>query len=146
MGVLCCHFRPKMFSPGDRVRYHSHTHTLGAHVLATVVGPSPNGTQFCHIRYIRPGGITPVDHESAQLSRLEAVAHVFSLLASVEGTTVCLEIPLQCPPPPGTPSLGDRLPPAPGRPSRATPGLCKGGGGYFFEASKMQVKPAFASW
>ena len=68
MGVLCCHFRPKMFSPGDHVRYHSRT--LGAHVLATVVGPSPNGTQFCHIRYIRPGGVTPVDHESAQLSRL----------------------------------------------------------------------------
>ena len=39
MGVLCCHFRPKMFSPGDHVRYHSRT--LGAHVLATVVGPSP---------------------------------------------------------------------------------------------------------
>ena len=167
MGVLCCHFRPKMFSPGDHVRYHSRT--LGAHVLA--------------------GGVTPVDHESAQLSRLEAVAvespkspespdvtpmspqpqtpaqpkqptmaanvprkrslqstldaflkpnpvvtddgsdaivqltgsptqpkrprsptvaedaifvsAVFSLLASVEGTTVCLEIPLQSPPPPG---------------------------------------------
>ena len=195
MGVLCCHFRPKMFSHGDHVRYHSRT--LGAHVLATIVGPSPNGPQFCHIRYIRPGGVTPVDHESAQLSRLEAVAvespkspkspdvtpmspqpqtpaqptqptiqsvlfsypedlyrsfgssitfvldethwhrinakvasHVFSLLASVEGTTVCLEIPLQSPPPPGRPSLGDRLPPPPGRPSRATPGLCKGGGGY----------------
>ena len=71
MGVLCCYFRPKMFSPGDHVRYHSRT--LGAHVLATVVGPSPNGLQFCHIRYIRPGGVTPVDHESAQLSRLEAV-------------------------------------------------------------------------
>ena len=72
MGVLCCYFRPKMFSPGDHVRYHSRT--LGAHALATVVGPSPNGPQFCHIRYIRPGGVTPVDHESAQLSRLEAVA------------------------------------------------------------------------
>ena len=23
MGVLCCYFRPKMFSPGDHVRYHS---------------------------------------------------------------------------------------------------------------------------
>ena len=72
MGVLCCYFRPKMFSPGDHVRYHSRT--LGAHVLATVVGPLPNGPQFCHIRYIRRGGVTPVDHESAQLSRLEAVA------------------------------------------------------------------------
>ena len=35
MGVLCCYFRPKMFSPGDHVRYHSRI--LGAHVLATVV-------------------------------------------------------------------------------------------------------------
>jgi hypothetical protein len=64
-------FRPKMFSPGDRVWYHSRT--LGAHVLATVVGPSPNGPQFCHIQYLRPGGATQVDHESAQFSRLEAV-------------------------------------------------------------------------
>ena len=86
MGVLCCYFRPKMFSPGDHVQYHSRT--LGAHVLATVVGPSPNGPQFCHIRYIRPSGVTPVDHESAQLSRLEAVA---------------VESPLQPPPlPPET--------------------------------------------
>ena len=50
--------------------------TTHAHldVLATIVGPSPNGPQFCHIRYIRPGGVTPLDHENAQLSRLEAVA------------------------------------------------------------------------
>ena len=66
MGVLCCYFRPEMFSPGDHVQYHSRT--IGAHVLATVVGPSPNGPRFCHTRY------TPVDHESAQLSRLGAVA------------------------------------------------------------------------
>ena len=32
MGVLCCYFRPKMFSPGDHLQYHSRT--LGAHVLA----------------------------------------------------------------------------------------------------------------
>ena len=25
MGLLCCYFRPKMFSPGDHVRYPSHT-------------------------------------------------------------------------------------------------------------------------
>jgi hypothetical protein len=72
--------------------------------------------RFCHILYIRPGGLTPADPESAGLSRLEAVvvaspqvaSRVFCLLASVEGTTVCLEIPLQsplgetvtCPPPP----------------------------------------------
>ena len=65
-------FRPKMFCPGDCAWYHSRT--LGAHVLATAVGPSPNGPQFCHIRYIRFGGVTQVDHETAQLSRLEAVA------------------------------------------------------------------------
>ena len=143
MGVLCCHFRPKMFSPGDHVRYHSRT--LGAHVLATVVGPSPNGTQFCHIRYIRPGGVTPVDHESAQLSRLEAVAVESPKSPESPDVTpmspqLCLRqwrvpqfalrYPCNPPPPPGTPSLGDRLPPPPGRPSRATPGLCKGGGGY----------------
>ena len=36
-------------------------------------GAFTNGLQFCHIRYISPGGVTQVDHESAQLSRLEAV-------------------------------------------------------------------------
>ena len=35
-------------------------------------GASPNGPQFCHIRYMCPGGVTE-DHENAQLSRLEAV-------------------------------------------------------------------------
>ena len=68
--MSCPFFRSKMFSPGDRVWYHPHT--LGAHVLATVVGPSPDGPQFCHMRYVCPGGVTQVDHESAQLSRLEA--------------------------------------------------------------------------
>ena len=67
MGVLRCYFRPKMFSPGDHVRYHSRT--LGAHVLAT---------------------------------------------ASVEGTTVCLEIPLQSPPPPGDRHLATVSPPPTG--------------------------------
>ena len=124
MGVLCCYFRPKMFSPGDCVQYHSRT--LGAHVWATVVGPSPNGPQFCHIRYIHPGGVTPVDHESAQRSRLDR---------GCGGTTVCLEIPLQSPPSPPPPP-GDRHlatvspPPPPGRPSRANVGDCKGSGGY----------------
>ena len=113
MGVLCCHFRPKMFSPGDHVWYHSRT--LG--VLATVVGPSPNGPQFCHIRYIRPGGVTPVDHESAQLSRLEAVA---------------VESSLQSPPPPGDRHLATvSPPPPPGRSSRANTAVCKGGAGYY---------------
>ena len=81
MGVLCCYFRPKMFSPGDHVRYHSHT--LGAHVLALV-----------------------------------------------EGTTVCLEIPLQSPPPP----LGDRhlvtiSPPHPGDRRALTREFARGGQG-----------------
>ena len=50
-----------------------HSCTLGAHVSATVVGPSPSGLQFCYLRYICRGGVTQVDHESAQLSRFEAV-------------------------------------------------------------------------
>ena len=64
----------------------------------------------------------------------KVASHVFSLLALVEGTTVCLEIPLQSPPPPPP---GDRHlatvsppPPPPGRPSRANPGVCKGGARY----------------
>ena len=60
---------------------------------------------------------------------VKVASHVFSLLASVEGTTVCFEIPLQSPPPPRRSSLGDRLPPPAGRPSRANPGVCKGAGG-----------------
>ena len=105
MGVLRCYFRPKMFSPGDCVRYHSRT--LGAHVLATVVGPSPNGPQYCHIRYIYPGGVIPVDHESAQLSRLEAVAV----------PQFALKYPCNLPPPPA----GDRhLATAPPPPTQET--------------------------
>ena len=55
--------------------------------------------------------ITFVLHET-HWHRINAkvASHVFSLLASVEGTKVCLEIPLQSPPP-GRPSLGDRPPP-----------------------------------
>ena len=102
----------------------------GAHVLASVVGPSPNGPQFCHIRDLRPGGVTPVDHESAQLSRLEAVA-VESVLAPVRGTTVCLEIPLQSPPPPGDRHLATVSPPHPGD-RRALPReFARGAGGRF---------------
>ena len=71
--VFCPFFRPKMFSPGDRVWHHPRT--FGAHVLTTVVGPSPNGPQFCHMRYIHPGGVTQVDHERAQLSRLDWWLH-----------------------------------------------------------------------
>ena len=118
MDVLCCYFRPKMFSPGDCVRYHSRTlRALG--VLATVVGLSRNGPQFCHIRHIHPGGVTPVDDESAQLSRLEAVAV----------PQFALKYPCNPPPPPGRPSLGDRLPPPkPRTPPRANVGDCKGVG------------------
>ena len=31
MGVLCCYFRPKMFSPGDHVWYHSRTLARAEH-------------------------------------------------------------------------------------------------------------------
>ena len=44
----------------------------------------------------------------------KVASHVFSLLASVEGTTVCLEIPLQSPPPPGDCHLATVSPPHPG--------------------------------
>ena len=46
----------------------------------------------------------------------KVASHVFSLLASVEGTTVCLEIPLQSrpPPPPGHRHLVTVSPPHPG--------------------------------
>ena len=58
-------------------------------------------------------------------------SHVFSLLASVEGTTVCLEILLQPPPPPReTVTWQPSPPPPPGRPSCANPGVCKEGAGY----------------
>ena len=57
-------------------------------MLATVVGPSPNGPQFCHIRYIRHGGVPQVDHESAQISRLEAV--VVASPKSLHLCSVCL--------------------------------------------------------
>ena len=69
-----------------------------------------------------------LDETCWQRISAKVASHVFSLLASVEGTTVCFELPLQSPPPPGRPSLGDRVPPPTGRPSHANPGVCKGGG------------------
>ena len=136
MGVLCCYFRPKMFSPGDRVRCHSRT--LGAHVLATVMGPSPNGPQFCHIRaFLYPevlyhsfGSLMTFVLDKSHLLHINAkvASHVFPLLASVEGTTVCLEIPLH-PPPPERPSLGDRRPSLPGDRRVLTWEIARGAGG-----------------
>ena len=58
-----------------------------------------------------------------------------SLLASVEGTTLCLEIPLQ-PPPPGRPSLGDRLPPHPGDRRALTRRFARGAGARGVECFK----------
>ena len=59
----------------------------------------------------------------------KVASHVFSLLASVEGTTVCLEIPLQSPPPPGHRHLVTVSPPHPGD-RRALPwDFARGGGG-----------------
>ena len=61
---------------------------------------SPNGPQFCHIWYIRPGGVTPVDHESAQLSTLEA------------GAVPQFALKYPCnPPPPGDRNLATVSPP-----------------------------------
>ena len=70
---------------------------------------------------------TMVVLEKTHWQRINAkvASHVFSLHASVEGTTVCLEIPLQPPPPPpGDRHLATVSPPPkpPGRPSRANPG------------------------
>ena len=63
--------------------------------------------------------ITSVFHESRwQSIDAKDTSLVFCLLASVEGTMVCLRIPLQCPPPPPG-----------GRPSRAREADFKGGGG-----------------
>ena len=130
--VSCPFFRPKMFSPGDRVWYHSRT--FGAHMLATVVRPLPNGPQFCHMRYI-PGGVTQVDHESVQLSGLQAV--VVASPQSLHLCSVCLQqwrvpqfaLKYTCnPPPPGGEDHHLATPPRGGRPSRAMGGDCKGGG------------------
>ena len=135
--VSCCFSRPKIFSPGDRIWYHSRT--LGAHVLATVVEPSPNGPQFCHIQYIRPGeSLQWIMREArgcgsciTQFSRVAGHHPHGCLLASVEGTTVCLEIPLLPPPPhPGRPSLGDCLPPPPMGDCCTLWGEIARGGGY----------------
>ena len=90
-----------------------------------------NGRQFCYIRYIRPGGVTQVDHGSAQLSRLEAMVvaspksagspeitpmasqpQTLAVCIVMQGTTVCLEIPLQSPPRGETVTW--RTPPPPG--------------------------------
>ena len=93
--------------PIDRVRYHSST--LGAHVLATVEGPSPNGPQFCHIRYICPGCV--LDESHWHRINAKVASPVFSLLASVEVPQFALKYPCNPPSPPGRLSLGDRLPP-----------------------------------
>ena len=62
------------------------------------------------------------------IMRRKVASHVFSLLASVEGTTVCLEIPLQSPPP-GDRHLVTVSPPHPGD-RRALPrDFARGAGG-----------------
>ena len=85
-------------------------------------------------------GSTQVDHESAQLSRLEAA--VVASPNSLHPCSVCLhqwrvpqfalKYPFNLPPPWGRrPSLGDHLPHQPGGgggASHATGGDCKGGG------------------
>ena len=122
--VLCPFFRPKMLSPGDREWYHSRT--FGAHVLATVVGPSPNGPQLCHMQYIRPGGVTEVDHESAPT--LKARGCGGCITQSLHLCSVCLHqwripqfaLKYPCNLPPSPPPGGDR--------SRATGGDFKGFG------------------
>ena len=70
------------------------------------------------------------------IATLFTFSPVFSLLASVEGTTVCLEIPLQPPPPLGRLSLGDRLPPPHlGDRCALTGEIASGGGDCFYMIS-----------
>ena len=136
-----------MVSQADCVWYHSRT--LGAHVLATVVGLLPNVLQFCHMRRIRPGGVTQVDHASAQLSRLEAVVVAspkspespdITPMASQPQTPAvylhqwrvpqfALKYPCNRPPPPQWRDrhLATVSTPLRGRPSRAMGGDFKGG-------------------
>ena len=59
----------------------------------------------------------------------KVASHVFSLLASVEGTIVCLEIPLQSPPPPGDRHLATASPPHPGDRRALTREFARGAGG-----------------
>ena len=59
----------------------------------------------------------------------KVASHVFSLLASVEGTTVCLEIPLQSPPPPGDCQLATVSLPHPGDRRALTREFARGAGG-----------------
>ena len=63
----------------------------------------------------------------------KVASHVFSLHASVEGTTVCLEIPLQSPPtPPGDRHLATVSPPHPGDRRALTREFARGGQGICF--------------
>ena len=136
MGVLCCYFRPKMFSPGDHVRYHSRT--FGAHVLATVVGPAPWATVLPHsILYRSFGSSITFVLDETYWHRINAkvASHVFACLHQWRVPQFALQYPCNPPPPPGRPSLGDRLPPPPGS---ANPGVCKGGEGMSSVCIKSQ--------
>ena len=46
MGVLCCYFRTKIFSPGDRVQYHPVTVMQTEHVQQFKVCYSPTQKFF----------------------------------------------------------------------------------------------------
>ena len=128
---------PRCFLP---VTVYGTTHTHLVHMCWLLLwGLHQMGSMFCHIRCMRPGGVTQVDHESAQLSRLEAV--VIASSKSLHLCSVCLHqwraplfaLKYPCNLPPhmggGGLSLGNRLPPGwGGRPSHATGGDFKGGG------------------
>ena len=136
--MLCPFFRPKMFSPGDRVPL-THTwctcvgHCCGAFTkwATTVQSVLFSYPEILYRSFGPP--ITCVLHESRWQSITAKVASlVFCLLASVEGTTVCLELPLQSPalPQGGDHHLATVCPPCPprGRPSRPVGRDFKGGG------------------
>ena len=80
-----------------------------------------------------------LDETHWQRINAKVTSHMFSFLASVEGTTVCLEIPLQSPPPPpGRPSLGNRPPPPhPGDHRALTREFARGGEGTSYSYSTL---------
>ena len=142
MGVLCCYFRPKMFTPVD----HESARLSRLEAVAlespkspesrdvTPLAPQPQTTAQPHtypeVLYRSFGSsITFVLDEAHWHQRESRFTRV--LFACISGgyhslPRNTLAIP---PPPPGDRHLATVSPPPPGRPSRANPGVCKGGGG-----------------
>ena len=135
MGVLCCYFRPKMFSAGDRAQYHPYLScklNMCNRSKCVILIPSISllflwiPHNICFNKCYR-GSHWHIGDASTKKS-----LHLCSLcLHQWRVPQFALKYPCNPPPPPGRPLPGNRLPPPPtGRPSRANGGDCKGGGGY----------------